>query len=508
MFATDIVVAQYVNATRIGERLVEFEFIVTEKLIGNAEERIFVYTDAGVELIGSSNNLTSGTDYLLILMRMTPSPYSINTREGGFGFVNEVIIDLNNISIDTLHRLDLSNGVTKEQIISHVVGLAAPTMYQEVGWDVVFIQSEDIEDIIIGSPYVLLVEIAEPRRLVNEQITTDWMSTDIYYVEVIEVLEGTGNIVDGETIRAIFFADTVFTGEQHIVALTRRERGSNNYTFTSRNSLFPMEDLPEILAILNPPQSVTITAEGTGDRLLPGNTLQLSATVYPSVARQNITWSVAGHPQATISETGLLAVANTTPGGTVLTVTATATNTEVYATLDVTITLPEDEDGFRWFAGGHHRSGANNESDDETNDTTTEQEHRLQLIFTINETIFLLNGDHRTAVGAPFLEGARTMVPLRTIAESTGAGVEWCDDTQAAIIHLYRSPLYAPGVHQPTLTIPISAPLPDGMGSVMLINARTFVPLRFIMEAMDADVEWLEETEQAIITWLATCQGS
>ena len=520
-FATDIVIARYVGRRLITETLLEIEFVVDEVILGNAEERIVVYTERWVEVWGHEErthgypiSMEPDVEYLLLLFRSGRSAYTFeHINQDAFRFINDLVIDITRIEERNLEEtllawelegLDFARGVTGAELVSYVTSFVDPTVYLEREQQrQSIIDSELMRDIIIGSPNIFIVEINQPVSLMSDVPPSNWMSTDIYHATVLEVLKGDEAIVvAGDSIRAIFFADTVFPDEKHIIAVDRRP-GSSSYTFTSRNSLFPLSDLPEILAILNPPQSVTITAEGTGDRLLPGNILQLAAAVYPAVARQDITWAVTGHQQATISEAGLLAVANTTPGGTVLTVTATATDTEVYATLDLTIIVPEDEDGLRWFAGGHHRSGANNEADDET-DTTTEQEHRLQLIFTINETIFLLNGDHRTAVGAPFLEGARTMVPLRTIAESTGAGVEWCDDTQSAIIHLYRSELFVEGVHQPTLTIPISDPLPDGMGSVMLINARTFVPLRFIMEAMDADVEWLEETEQAIITWLAT----
>ena len=241
--------------------------------------------------------------------------------------------------------------------------------------------------------------------------------------------------------------------------------------------------VPVESVIINAPTALT----------LPGNRLQFSATVYPPEAFQTVIWAVEGHAGVTISEIGQLTVPTTVPIGTTLTITATATGTEIYDTATLQITsLPGDENGDKiwWGFSGRLQPATNNE---------TTAEYLLQLIFTINQLTFRLNGETRTAVGAPFLEGARTMVPLRTIAESTGAGVEWCDDTQAAIIHLYRSPMFTTG--QRMLTIPISEPLPNNMGSVMLINARTFVPLRFIMEAMDADVEWLEDTEQAVITW-------
>jgi len=119
---------------------------------------------------------------------------------------------------------------------------------------------------------------------------------------------------------------------------------------------------------------------------------------------------------------------------------------------------------------------------------------RLQLIFTVGQAEFLLHGMNRTAVGAPFLDAAtdRLMIPLRTVAEATGTNVRWDDATRSAVIYLPTG----------TLVIPVDQPLPDGMGSTIIVNDRVFVPARFVMEALGAnDVRWYEPNQQAIISW-------
>ena len=83
------------------------------------------------------------------------------------------------------------------------------------------------------------------------------------------------------------------------------------------------------------------------------------------------------------------------------------------------------------------------------------------------------------------------MVPLRTLSEALGVAVEWHDATRAALILLPTG----------TLTIPADDMLPEGMGSVIIVNDRVFVPLRFVMYAFDADVHWDDEYSAAIITW-------
>jgi len=61
-----------------------------------------------------------------------------------------------------------------------------------------------------------------------------------------------GIVIDlgNPTASMIFFADTVQTGEKHIVAVTPLTDCGYFYGFTSRYSLFRMDQLDEILEIL------------------------------------------------------------------------------------------------------------------------------------------------------------------------------------------------------------------------------------------------------------------
>jgi len=113
--------------------------------------------------------------------------------------------------------------------------------------------------------------------------------------------------------------------------------------------------------------------------------------------------------------------------------------------------------------------------------------------FAVGNTQYLLNDQIRTALGTPFIDPAtdRMMIPLRTLSEALGVNVEWDSANRAALVHLPTG----------TLAIPADAMLPDGMGSVIIVNNRIFVPLRFVMYAYDADVEWDSVGRAAVITW-------
>ncbi|MCL1786636.1 MAG: stalk domain-containing protein [Defluviitaleaceae bacterium] len=116
-----------------------------------------------------------------------------------------------------------------------------------------------------------------------------------------------------------------------------------------------------------------------------------------------------------------------------------------------------------------------------------------RLTFTAGQEAYLLNGQLHTAVGAPFIDTAtdRMMIPLRTFAEALGFAVEWDRAARAAIIHLPAGPL----------VIPADEMLPDGLGTVMMVDDRVFVPLRFVMYAFEADVAWDSANRAAVITW-------
>lgn len=97
----------------------------------------------------------------------------------------------------------------------------------------------------------------------------------------------------------------------------------------------------------------------------------------------------------------------------------------------------------------------------------------------------------------------RTMVPLRAIFESLDATVTWDQVTQTATaikgtyevkITLDSTTAYVNGQPQ-TLDVPATA-----------IDGRTLVPVRFVSEALNADVEWIQESQTVRIT-TAACEG-
>ena len=94
----------------------------------------------------------------------------------------------------------------------------------------------------------------------------------------------------------------------------------------------------------------------------------------------------------------------------------------------------------------------------------------------------------------PYINGGRTMVPLRVVAENLGARVEWVGSENR--IDLVKN------VDKVQLWIGKQVALVNGQSLLLdvppqITGERTFVPLRFVAEALGAKVSWDELTQTA-----------
>ncbi|WP_258358674.1 stalk domain-containing protein [Moorella sulfitireducens] len=101
-----------------------------------------------------------------------------------------------------------------------------------------------------------------------------------------------------------------------------------------------------------------------------------------------------------------------------------------------------------------------------------------------------------------YIDGGRTYVPLRVVAENLGALVEWRQDTRQVIITTKGNSSYAvPGrtarnttdieivINGAALHIPISYGKPR-----ITAAGRTVIPLRVVGEALGCEVNWVDST--------------
>jgi len=102
----------------------------------------------------------------------------------------------------------------------------------------------------------------------------------------------------------------------------------------------------------------------------------------------------------------------------------------------------------------------------------------------------------------PQIVNGRTLVPMRAIFEAFGATVDWDADTRTAIATSHDTTI--------VLTLGSQIALVNGAEveldvPAQAIEGRTMVPVRFVSETLDADVDWIPETQTVVIV---TATGS
>jgi hypothetical protein len=122
----------------------------------------------------------------------------------------------------------------------------------------------------------------------------------------------------------------------------------------------------------------------------------------------------------------------------------------------------------------------------------------IVLVLTIGADIVSVNGKATSIDAAPEIVASRTFVPIRFIAESFGATVEWLPETQGITITL--------GEHTVGLQIGNATAVVDGTiislpAAPYIKSGRTMVPLRLISEAFGGNVVWDAATRTITITY-------
>lgn len=107
----------------------------------------------------------------------------------------------------------------------------------------------------------------------------------------------------------------------------------------------------------------------------------------------------------------------------------------------------------------------------------------------------VFNGETMTFDADPYIAEDRTMVPMRAIFEKAGANVIWDGDTQTVIA--VKGNVDATCV---TLQIGNTSAFVNNTAIALdkaaeIVNDRTMVPLRFVMESLGANVTWDSDTQ-------------
>ncbi|HOC09417.1 MAG TPA: stalk domain-containing protein [Bacillota bacterium] len=115
-----------------------------------------------------------------------------------------------------------------------------------------------------------------------------------------------------------------------------------------------------------------------------------------------------------------------------------------------------------------------------------------------------LNGGLVEMDAKPFIENGRVLVPLRGIFEKLGAVVEWLEEEQAVVVSgdgltvrfiIGRDSaelVKVDGAEPVTETVQLDVP-------ARIVEDRTFIPVRFVAEALGAEVTWDDAHRTVVI---------
>ena len=117
----------------------------------------------------------------------------------------------------------------------------------------------------------------------------------------------------------------------------------------------------------------------------------------------------------------------------------------------------------------------------------------------IDNDIANINGQQKQIDAKPYISQGRTFVPLRVVAEGFGAQVEWVQQTKGINITM-GDKVISMQIGSNRAIINNQIVTMDAAPEIK--NGRTFVPIRFVSEALGAEVQWNQSSRKVIITRL------
>ena len=120
-----------------------------------------------------------------------------------------------------------------------------------------------------------------------------------------------------------------------------------------------------------------------------------------------------------------------------------------------------------------------------------------EIKMTIGDMNGYVNGVAKALDAAPIIRQSRTMLPVRFVAENLGATVAWDGATSTATL--------TSGTIEIKITIGATTATVNGEAKPLdapafIENSRTYLPVRFVAEALGATVNWDGATSTATIT--------
>ncbi|HHU70208.1 MAG TPA: AMIN domain-containing protein [Thermoanaerobacterales bacterium] len=126
----------------------------------------------------------------------------------------------------------------------------------------------------------------------------------------------------------------------------------------------------------------------------------------------------------------------------------------------------------------------------------------LTMTISFTEPVFakevnlIINGQEVKPDVPPTILNGRTLVPIRIISETLGAQVDWDSTTKTVNISYYNDKIV---LKIDDKNAYINDTIVELDVTAKTIKGRTMVPIRFISEALGAEVGWVQETSTVIV---------
>lgn len=114
-----------------------------------------------------------------------------------------------------------------------------------------------------------------------------------------------------------------------------------------------------------------------------------------------------------------------------------------------------------------------------------------------DEVNVTVNGQPVVFDVAPYIMQDRTMVPMRAVFEALGADVQWDEASQTITVKTENDTIV---LHIGSTTFYRNDQEKNSDVAPVILDESTMVPLRAVSEALDATVNWNEETQTVVIT--------
>lgn len=116
----------------------------------------------------------------------------------------------------------------------------------------------------------------------------------------------------------------------------------------------------------------------------------------------------------------------------------------------------------------------------------------------IGSNILIVDGEKQIMDVAPEVVNNRTMLPIRAVAETAGAEVNWVQDTSTVLIESVGGDTIQCAIGSPTIMVNSQASQMDVTPYVK--QNRTYLPVRAVAEALELEVEWDASTQTVRLT--------